>query len=564
MRSAKFSQNISALMLLAMSLNIAPAWSQNFTPPKLTTPTITIPTVQSEPSQVVPNTAQPTPKTPTQLPTLNLPVVRGGNVILPTDTLPWSVGDESGTLGPTGDDVGGARVQIVEFTDLNRFLAEQGWTRGVPGEATQELDEESALTVDTDFADSLDGLIPISYTGANQNDFVSCACPSAATRQVIIRVKNACPQMSVFTNFNQFEHGKVGGAQDGLLYGEPGTVISNNKSNVTLHKGQLVVDAGSGAMRIASKEAGIKLGPQSTAAIDYRPGDSLSIRALSTVAATPIKVRLGALPDRIFELKSGEELSINLTKQDQALLESIVTSRFSLTDYAQTVPRHVTGDGAQYMHRLRKHLFSSSGIAAAKDKTETTIRTSKPLHLLALEGSRFIASNSGKIGLLSGSMLVKTEDAQIFRTKLGDVYMQPGALASLQRWQGELRVECCSDPKSTILVSDNFGMALTWGTEGLIVDHPAAWSDALPNDGIGRRRFEMHALHQNNCVISDFSIPSLLLKSKHLQQVRTPVDKQGKELHERLLKTAAALQVVTARKGGYYVQPPKATAQSEK
>lgn len=544
----------SLTVLLACGLSTVPqaAFAQSFTAPPANHPSIT----SNTSNFVAPAQTQTQTQTQTQINNpvqqkldqpLSLPSLFGNTTILPTDTLMGNF-----KMGELVEGKGKGHPRSYKIDNLSAFLHGQGWQGEIAADNRGEFDESNAIIEDTNILDSA-ALVPISYL----EQFPAHFCSTSTSEQpVLIRVNESSKHLIIFTDNNQFLSGKISGSEDALLSGLPGTVLGSHNGILTLHKGRLVVDSGKQGVKLACKSAGMKLSADSCAMVDYRPGKSVAIRILSCPAGNKAKVRLAVQKDITYELGSGEEITVDLS-QESASPESIVnTGKFSLDTYVSSLPKQVLGL-ASYK-RLVHHVCQAAGVKELENKT--VLEASEPVRMLATEGTRFYAAENGHISLLSGRVLLHNDAAQITRTQMGDLYMQKNSTLSLERWQGELRAQCCSGPKSIILVSDNFGVPMIWGMETLLVDHEPTWSDAFPNDGVGRRRFEMHSLKTNKCLISDFSLPALIVKGPHFKALHKDNTPETRDLRAELLKTAAALQVVTGYKGQYATQAPAAVS----
>lgn len=477
---------------------------------------------------------------------LNLPTFFGNTTITPADTLMRSF-----YMGELPERPGAGEQRSYRFDDLRAFMSNQGWHSELAEGPFIEPDESNAIIEDSNFIDP--ALIPTSYE-REQSVYKACSFSEGGDKPVIIRVNEASQHFWVFTDTNQFISQTQKCFRDALLSGLKGTVLSSNKDVLTLQKGCLIADSGKSELKIASKVAAIKMGAESTALIDYRPGNSVMIRVLACPNGAKAKVRLAVDSTATYELGAGEELRANL--QNGTDDDHITRSTFSLENYINSMPKSISGPTACRFHRMEQHLLKASKADRTSGGLISGFHTNEPVNIVASEGSRFISADNGQVGLLSGRILFHTDAEQIVRTQLGDLYLQEGAAVSVERWKGELRAQCCSGPRSAILVAENFGVPMNWGTEALLVDHEPGWSDAFPNDGVGRRRFEMHKLKSNKCIISDFSMIALIAKAPHLKLLHKNAPEQTRELRNQLFKTAAALQVIAGNKGQYLTQAP--------
>jgi hypothetical protein len=465
---------------------------------------------------------------------LNLPTFIGNTTILPTDTLIGNFDRNCIKETPVNN-----AKDSYKFENLAAFLKDQGW-QGKVFDDSFIFNDYNAIIEDTEFLNN-EFLGPLGYEKPRAE-----LCSSSENKQVVIRINEKSKHLWVFTDSNQFLCGKAA-FKDLLLSGTPGTVLGRKADVFTLNQGQLVLDCGKDSVKLACRAAGLRIPADSCALVQYLPEQTIKIRVLHCPTDSRVRVRLTAQSDKTIELRSGEEMLVDFSQENV----EIAGNKFNTANYLNSMPAQITGLAAY--DRMVKHLSSE----AAADRTTNSERlsASAPVDLIGGENTRFVATNDGQIALISGRLLVHNSSEQVLRTQMGDLYLQPDATVSTERWQGEFRSQCCSKPKSAILVSQKFGVPLSWGTETLIVDHEPTWGDAFPNDGIGRRRFEMHALKDSKCLISDFSMSNFLVKSPHCQLLRHQ-DKQFKDLRDELIKTAAALYVVTGYKGQYATQAP--------
>lgn len=470
----------------------------------------------------------------------------GAGTILPTDTLLRNVhlngsGDEEYEDSGGKQEFGAATPgRVFAFSDLKNFLLENGWDGEIASDWLLDFNPDKAVEEDAGNDDGqLPTLIPIAYQEA--------AVSASDAQPVVLKVNRSCRELQIFSQANQ-----VLCRKEQLLAGAPGTILSEHADYLTLHMGSLVIDSGKSQCNVATKIAGLKIEKNSTCQIEYLPEDKLVVRALYTDKGSAAKIKLAKGSDRVIELRQGEELSLNLHNPagSAAVLSKIEQKPNVLSG-------KFAGDDSKYINRMEKRL-EKSGFAQAQKQAELEAGAiavaAGPISALASEDSCLTANARGEVALLSGRILFHTNSKQILQSRLGDIYMQPGAIAAVEAKNGMLRVQCCTEPRSVLLVSKKFGTPLHWGMEAMIVDHAATWEEAFPTDGVARRSFEIHRMNSNNCVLSDFQMFSLLKKASHLAPIRKPANDEQFELRNRLLKTAAALQLVTGKKGNYQVR----------
>lgn len=490
--------------------------------------------------------------TPTNIPLLS-PTMTG--VILPTDTLLRNIQVSGAQVGPNASQASNkvtekAPERVLAIDNLDEFLADNSWNGEKAQDWLNSFSETDAYLEESDFNEKERALIPILWQGEAKAEQGST---QSDMRPVVLKLSKNYRELHIFTAANQT---LVDG--ETVMTAAEGTIVSSHHDYSTLHMGELSLDTGKEVARIATKVAGVKVEPESTCEIDYQPGKMLIVRALQG-HGTCLKIKVLALPDRIIEVQAGEEICLDLEKQGVAEEEKIVRQKCHLTHLQKALAHKFAGEGSKLLQRMSEHLVEAKQLPPEdKQAHEARAKTIAPMQLIAAEDSYLTTTAKGQIGLLSGRFLICTESQQIIQAKLGDVYMQPHSVAAIEAGQGLMRVQCCTEPKSVLLVSKKYGIPMQWGMESLVVDHPATWEEAIPKDGIGRRAFEIHQREQHNFVLSDFHLITLLSHAPHLSLLRKPSHNRHAMLKERLLKTAASLQLVTSSHGQYQINDPHA------
>lgn len=519
------------LLLACISLMPSAVLAQNFVPVATKTNlTTTVTQTQQGQTQVPADQGSHIQITEQSL---NLPAFIGNTTILPTDTLMGNF--ERSNFRETASQ--NAKISY-KFDDLSAFLKEEGWQGKIYTDSFK-FNELNAIIEDSEFLNN-ELLGPL-----GRQEHPAELCSASDSKQVVIRINEKSKHLWIFTESKQFLSGKA--VKDAIISGRPGTVLGHKSDVLTLNKGQLLLDSGKQGLKLACRAAAMRIPAESSSIVQYLPDQLVQIRVLHCPEDSRVRVRLSAQSDKTFELRSGEEMTVDISEENT----EIGTAPSNASSFFKSMPEQISG--VENYDRFLKHI--NSECANEKPRNQDKLSASAPVSLIGGDGSRFVATDDGQIALISGRLMLHNDSTQVLRTQMGDLYLQPDSTISAQRWQGEFRAQCCSKPKSAILVSEKFGVPMGWGTETLIVDHEPSWADAFPNDGIGRRRFEMHALKEGKCLISDFSMSAFLVKSPHCQLLRQR-NEQLKDLRDELLKTAAALNVVTGYKGQYATQAP--------
>ena len=159
--------------------------------------------------------------------------------------------------------------------------------------------------------------------------------------------------------------------------------------------------------------------------------------------------------------------------------------------------------------------------------------------------------DSGDVELVSGRLFARTETGDVIHTQLGDAVLQKNSVASIERWQGQLRLASYCEPQAVSYQGDNRHLALRWGQELVVTDRSPTWGDLLPDDGVARRNFTPIQSSLLVCTLVDFQLASALRSQPHLSIVRKPSNKDGYKLKNQLLKTAVALDIVSGQRGRF-------------
>jgi hypothetical protein len=138
-------------------------------------------------------------------------------------------------------------------------------------------------------------------------------------------------------------------------------------------------------------------------------------------------------------------------------------------------------------------------------------------------------------------------------TTYGEIELKKGALAHADIRNGNLHVKACSSPRDVVVFARGHKITLPPGQEVTVLDHIPTQHDLHPSDGVGRRNQETRSLVDGaHIVLSDFSIISMLGALNVIRANQTIVS--------RVLKTAAAVDVLTRSKGAYFAIPREASS----
>lgn len=417
----------------------------------------------------------------------------------------------------------------------------------------------------------------------------------------------------LFTTASQTYIGGFGSDDDSVIEAVPGTVISKKrklKRTVILHTGRMVVDGGKESVTVNTRCAAVLIQPESSALVDVVPGKPVRIMAL---AGEDNKAARVSLKDgKEVNLNPGEELIVgdeSLSDEDliptdgidrqvvNAGLEiheknMVAKEIFSLPELLEKdliIAGHVVRLGGYGKAAGTNRLVNKIAVAAARRDpafniqklavSERVMRSpviiasaataraesddpdlasvgAPPVSMLAARGSTFKLNRTGNIDVVDGSAFLVLPTTHVINTPVGKVIARKGSLLSLDSGRTKMRVRACSGMGDVTVVAAGKKVALAIGQEILVADHRPEKSDALPDDGVGRRNVVAHAIDEKfTAVLSDFSIPSMIVANPHLLALRMPVTSEEKKVSDQLIKMSAVLQQVTSKHGPYLVQP---------
>jgi hypothetical protein len=172
------------------------------------------------------------------------------------------------------------------------------------------------------------------------------------------------------------------------------------------------------------------------------------------------------------------------------------------------------------------------------------------LHVYSAPKTEMAHSNAGVLSIAFGELFVDAASGANIHTNLGSVQARKGSLCSLRNDGNSVYVRALSDVGHTKVVSENREVNLAPGEELLLTNHAPLVTEIKPGDGVGRRGANTREIGaQKFATVSDFSMITFIANSKSFT-AQAP----NRKLVERMLKTAAAVSMVTQRKGAYTSQ----------
>jgi hypothetical protein len=168
-------------------------------------------------------------------------------------------------------------------------------------------------------------------------------------------------------------------------------------------------------------------------------------------------------------------------------------------------------------------------------------------------GSQIAMDNDG-IKLFDGEIFVEATAPTSIETAHGLVEIKKGALVHVDMRNGNAHVKACGNAGDVVVYGYNHKFPIAPGQEVILTSHAPSQKDMLPADGVGRRNQETKKLEDGGHVImSDVSLLTVISSQSALKN-----KPENKRVVERILKTAAALDMITRARGGYVAIPREA------
>lgn len=236
----------------------------------------------------------------------------------------------------------------------------------------------------------------------------------------------------------------------------------------------------------------------------------------------------------------------------------------------------VTMDGATFNVASFKPISYTYALSPAEqvelqDENESSVEENKIAHMfipgmrgaqvlrasgknLASSGSETDKQDAGKaeLNLQKGEFFLCPQYDTVVHTQHADVHCKKGASLLVALESAGLRVINCGDSSDVRVTFQGQRYSLSSGEELVLSERVLSEDEHIRADGIGRRDLShqrlSNGLHLHR---ADVSIFSMLSNLPHLDSVKHPQVAFERKLQSRLLKTATALNVVTAGRGAY-------------
>lgn len=317
---------------------------------------------------------------------------------------------------------------------------------------------------------------------------------------------------------------------DAVIVGDAGTIVRTEPELLTLHHGTATFQTKSKALLVKTSNALIKLSPNSQAKI-MESDSGLNIWVEACPKNESVRVRLLNEQKTLCELKAGQGISS-------------ASDEFQEVDLAprSIFERHLS-EGADKLSDSKEVPNSSSRASSA----------STPMRISAAKDSVFCVGNFANLSLIQGELFISSPSQTKLNVEKTQVEIPSLSSVLVSKNSAGLRIYDCHGTKNIKVQSSECVVLMNAGEEVSLLGTKVFRSQVAPHDGVGRRSFNLHTMASGNHIITDeFSIISLLKNHpvlKHLR--RTYLDCDLKD-RDRILITAAAIEIVKNGSEPYY------------
>jgi hypothetical protein len=170
----------------------------------------------------------------------------------------------------------------------------------------------------------------------------------------------------------------------------------------------------------------------------------------------------------------------------------------------------------------------------------------------ALKPIAHVVAGGVAVYAMNHDMLINPKENIAIRTAFGDIKVRKGAVTSVSQNARGLRITALSGPADVVVEIGKQTLTLAPGEEVFLSEAGSAETGVRRADGVGRRGFVRHAF-PNGVVAQrcEVSILSMISNAGHMQKLSRPQTKAEKAIASRLMKTAAALHMMTAGHGSF-------------
>lgn len=180
-------------------------------------------------------------------------------------------------------------------------------------------------------------------------------------------------------------------------------------------------------------------------------------------------------------------------------------------------------------------------------------KNGKRIRTLSAAGNE-LQEIDGKVQLSGGVLFAHADSDAAVRSRIGWIEAARGAVFAVEAQNSNLRVRACSGPGLIWVHAEGRRIPLAPGQEILVTDHHPKDEETSPGDSIGRRQIETVRMDRLSVTMSEFSMVSMMRSCPSLAALRrADCSEEHRQLRSAMLRTAAAVHVVTSKHGRYYV-----------
>lgn len=385
------------------------------------------------------------------------------------------------------------------------------------------------------------------------------------------------------THVNQALTGVIAD-DNSLAFADQDTLVSQGNGVTILHKGRMVVDTGEKGVIVQTAAGRVEINQNSTMLVEAPASGKMKVLALSGSS----KLEIGGESKT---LESGKEFIAGADLSEDEMVpadgipcgEWVSASMTRARAYTRVVSLkkvvdlnvmisgslvHIGGARPKAHQRYIGRVSQSANlqeqfvaIQAPVRKLETVTQphaTTKnsnfaqsSLSLFANENAQFQMTEQGDMAITSGAITFSAPQDMKITTPLATVDALKGTCISIEASSDQTKVRSLSGMKS-VKVHVGQSTVLLSGGEELVVSSRMI---VTTSDRISRRNSSKFPLGQHFGAMSEFSIPSFISSSSYMTALAHPSSPTSKQLQQRMLKTAAALQFAV-RKGAYRSSDP--------
>ncbi len=204
-------------------------------------------------------------------------------------------------------------------------------------------------------------------------------------------------------------------------------------------------------------------------------------------------------------------------------------------------------------HGAELHTFNTKNGGATIVPSEESAKTTgkQVARIIARPKAQFAHSEQGNLHLASGELFLNATSQLKVSTDDAEVQVQKGALVSVRAEDGCTYVRVCSSSGTVKVNVIGKILTLNSGEELVVSNHKPDNSEIRPADGLGRRNTHTVALGNKYVTVSDFSIVSMVSNHETLYALHNSGQNQDRQLIDRMLKTAATVDMVLRYRGAY-------------